>query len=211
MAGHSVMITGAPTKFDRALARHFVFVESTVIVPTFCLSIVHYWSSFFSSPERVSLLPAVQGEVAARSEMLCHWTRHIAPNNEPSYWAVRLGALAYQFATFPLWLCLTAAAPALVHGAIGRSDHILYHKYGAIEPGFPAIEMHGRYVTALRNAEKFHMQQAATVNTDVLAGIVLVFLTLLGFGGRRRGRSGAHSGADGGHHDDGAGSPYSFK
>ncbi|CUG88369.1 GPI-anchored surface protein, putative [Bodo saltans] len=173
LAGHNAFIQDIPKKFDAAHAKHFAVVESASLVPVFALSIVHYFSAFTQFSDRAQLLPKLQQESAEKTSSIIFWLDVFAKQNAPASLAWRVGLLTMQVATFPFWLLVASASPAIVHSTMSRVDHIMSSKYECVEKNAP--EFIGRHARLTRSSEEFHKARTH-LPTDFAAAAVLLLL-----------------------------------
>jgi hypothetical protein len=173
IAGHNAFIQDIPKKFDAAHAKHFALVESAAIVPVFALSMVHYFSAYTQFPDRAQLLPKLQQETTEKTNSIVFWLSVFANQNAPASIGWRLGLLTMQVATFPLWLLVASASPAIVHSTMSRVDHIMSSKYQCVQTNAP--EFIGRHARLTELSEDFHKSKTH-MPTDFAAAAVILFL-----------------------------------
>jgi hypothetical protein len=162
-----------PKKFDKAHAKHFAVVESASIVPVFALSVVHYFSMYTQYPDRAALLPKLQQEAAEKTNSIKFWLDNFARHNAAESIPWRIGLLGMQVVTFPLWLLVASASPAVVHSTLLRIDHIMSSKYQCISNSAPAFVAQHAKSTEL--SEDFH-RTLTHVPTDFGAAAFLLLL-----------------------------------
>jgi hypothetical protein len=193
IAGHSVLIPQPPVEFNRNLAMHFLLVESTLLLPTFTLSISHYFSSLCMSQDRHHIIAPLFNETFLRSEMQQFWLSQVAGSASPDFklHACRIGILMYQITTFSMWIVLSAVFPSISHTILSRASHIMSRKYGAIELRFPNHQMHSKYLQTMQAAENFHRKNSG-MRIDPIGAF---FIFVIVFMRNKKDRSGGQKAA----------------
>lgn len=177
LAGHNAFIQDVPKKFDSAHAKHFALVESAAIVPVFALSIVHYFSTYTQFPERAALIPSLQQETAEKTNSIVFWLDLFARENAAASIGWRIGLLGLQVATFPLWLLVASASPAVAHCTMHRVDHIMASKYQCIQSNAPAFV--ARHAKSTEASEEFHRSRTHLPTDFGAAAAVLLLIWYL--------------------------------
>lgn len=173
VAGHSAFVANTPQKFDSAYAKHFLLLECLTIVPVFCVSTVHYASSFCLYPSRAALLPGLHTELANRSKAISFWSEHVTKLSPQTAVLFRSSMLGMQMCTMPVWMFLAAASPSVLHCMLERSNEILVMKYGSLEQNSPVALSHIRDSAA--QAAVFHKPHCL-IKTDYAAALFLMLL-----------------------------------
>lgn len=173
IAGHNAFIQDIPKSFDAAHAKHFALVESAAIVPAFSLSIVHYFSTYCQFPSRGELVPHLQRECNDKSLCIRFWTDKFASKQAMESVPWRIGLLTLQVTTFPFWLLLSSASPAVVHSTLLRINHIMASKYSCVSKNAPPFV--STAVKSAEAAESFHRMHTHCT-TDFGAAICVLFL-----------------------------------
>lgn len=173
IAGHNAFIQDVPKNFDAAHAKHFALVESASIVPAFTLSIVHYFSTYCQFPSRGDLIAPLQKECGEKSLAIRFWMNQFASKQALESVPWRVGLLSLQIATFPFWLLLSSASPAVVHCTLLRINHIMASKYACVSKNAPPyVTTAGKSAEA---AEGFHRGHTHCT-TDFGAAICVLLL-----------------------------------
>lgn len=175
IAGHNLFIADIPKQFDQAHAKHFAFVEGLASVPALTLTIVHYFSMFCQYSTRVQLLPPLQDELLSKARSMNFWLDQFARREALQSVPWRVGILTAQVATFPVWLLLSSASPAVVHATMERVNHIMSSKYQCIDKRAPPFVATHQHATA--RAEEFHRLQTH-LPTDIGAAVMLLLIFL---------------------------------
>ena len=173
--GHNIFVANTPQQFDGSHARHFMLIECLAAVPLFCVTTVHYVSTFCLYPGRVSLLPGLHNELANRSKAIAFWNEHVTKLQPQVAISFRGSMLLMQVMTLPLWMVLATTSPAVVHCMLEKSNEILAAKYGVMEKKGPSTIEQLRGLT--EKAQEYH-QAHCLIKTDVVAAIFLMLFIL---------------------------------
>jgi hypothetical protein len=174
VVGHSAFVANTPQKFDSAYSKHFMLIECLAAVPLFCVTTVHYVSSFCMFPGRASMLPGLHNEMANRAKSISFWNEHVTKLSPQTSVLFRGSMLVVQLSTVPVWIFLATASPSVMHCMLERSNEILSMKYAALEKHAPPM------IEQLRsnslNAQDFHKPHCFLTTDYVAAVFLMLFL-----------------------------------